>query len=256
MKLTSSVRFLLPILLFTLMTLGLEALVRSGILPSYLVPAPSDVWTAATVDSSDLWIAFLDTAWTSALGFTLSALVGLAAGILFSMNDYVRAAFLPYAVFFQTVPIVAIAPLLVIWIGYGAPTVVTSSFIVSIFPILANTLTGFQMTDPNLLDLFRLYKASLWQRIFKLQFPHALPQIFVGFRIGIGLAVIGAVVGEFIAGGGLGGLIDVARTRQRVDVVFAAVLLASLIALLWIGVVNLSARIFFTAHHRTPQNNP
>ena len=104
---------------------------------------------------------------------------------------------------------------------------VASAFIVSIFPVIANTLDGILSTDPALRDLFRLYGASRSATLWKLRFPAALPQILTGLRIAGGLAVIGAIVGEFIGGQGLGSVVDVARTQQRTDKVFAAVLLAS-----------------------------
>src|SRR5215475_6192609 len=127
-----------------------------------------------------------------------------------------QRAFYPYAVFFQTVPIIAIAPLLVIWVGWDR-TVVASAFIVSIFPVIANTLTGLLSTDPALRDLFRVHGASPAETLFKLRFPAALPQILTGLRIGAGLAVIGAIVGEFITGAGIGGSIIVSRQQNRVD---------------------------------------
>jgi len=150
----------------------------------------------------------------------------------------------PYAIFFQTVPIIAIAPLLVIWLGYGLPTVVASSFIVSVFPVIASSVTGLMSTEPILLDLFRLMDASRLQTLFKLRLPAALPQIFSGFRIAAGLAVIGAIVGEFIAGSGLGGLVDASRNQQRVDRVFAAVLLAAILGILFFATLALLTRWF------------
>ena len=118
-----------------------------------------------------------------------------------------------------------------IWFGYGTRTVVASAFVVSIFPVIANTLSGILSTEPALRDLFRLYGASTFVTLWKLRFPAALPQILTGLRVASGLAVIGAIVGEFIGGQGLGSVVDVARTQQRVDKVFAAVLLASVLGL-------------------------
>jgi NitT/TauT family transport system permease protein len=152
--------------------------------------------------------------------------------------------FYPYAIFFQTVPIIAIAPLLVIWLGYGIPTVVASSFIVSVFPVIANSVMGLLGTEPLWLDLFKLMDASRIQTLFRLRVPAALPQIFAGFRIAAGLAVIGAIVGEFIAGTGLGGLVDSARNQQRVDRVFAAVILAAVLGIVYFSLVSLLTRMW------------
>ena len=112
-----------------------------------------------------------------------------------------QRAFYPYAVFFQTVPIIAIAPLLVIWFGYGMQTVIASAFVVSIFPVIANTLTGILSTDPALARSVPALRGLTRVTLFKLRFPAALPQILTGLRVAAGLAVIGAIVGEFIGGG-------------------------------------------------------
>lgn len=170
-----------------------------------------------------------------------------------------RRAFYPYAVFFQTVPIIAIAPLLVIWFGYGLKTIIAVSFIVSVFPIIANTLSGLLSTDPSLRDLFRLHGAGTLTTLVKLRIPGALPSFLTGLRIASGLAVIGAIVGEFVAddyrqGGGIGTVVMVAIKELRTDKVFAAVLMASLLGLLFFALVNflgyLSHRLWHIAETR------
>lgn len=215
-----------------------EFLVNRSIVPRFLMPSPSDVWRALTQESQDLWVALFQTGSNAFIGFFLSVALGVGFGILLASAGWLEKVFYPYAVFFQTVPIVAIAPLLVIWFGFGRPTVVAASLIVSVFPVIASTLSGFRSTDPNLVDLFKLYGATRIGRIFKLRLPLALPHILTGIRIAGGLAVIGAIVGEFIAGGGLGGVIDEARAQQRVDRVFAAIFLSSLLGLVVFGLVN------------------
>jgi len=216
-----------------------ELLSRTQMLPAYLLPAPSEILQVFVTDFGVLKTAFVETISSSLLGFILASVVGVLLGIILSSTPWIQAAFFPYAIFFQTVPIIAIAPLLVIWFGFGMPTVVMSALIVSIFPMIAATLAGIQSTQKPLLELFTLYRASALQTLFLLKLPFALPQIFTGLRISAGLSVIGAIVGEFIAGGGLGGLIDISRTRQRVDLVFAAILLASVIGLLLVGLSKL-----------------
>lgn len=121
------------------------------------------------------------------LGFVLTAFAGIAIAVFLSSPRAIQEAFYPYAVFSQTVPIIAIAPLLVIWFGYGMRTVVASAFIVSLFPVIANTLNGILSTDPALRELFRLYGASPSATLWKLRFPAALPQILTGLRIAGGL---------------------------------------------------------------------
>jgi NitT/TauT family transport system permease protein len=231
-----------------------ELAVRQGMVRAYLVPAPSAVLRAMVDSRAELTQAILTTSASAITGFLLSTVTGIAIAVFLSSSRAVQRAFYPYAVFFQTVPIIAIAPLLVIWFGYGMQTVVASAFIVSIFPVIANTLTGILSTDPALRDLFKLYGASTMATLLKLRFPAALPQILTGLRVASGLAVIGAIVGEFIGGQGLGSVVDVARTQQRVDKVFAAVLLASVLGLALFGLINLVSHVTLRRWHASEQN--
>ena len=231
---------ILPALIpFVAVTLVIETLVRFGLVKAYLLPPPSAVFLVIVHDWRELLSALGKTSAGALTGFILSTVFGISIAVFLSSSRAIQRAIFPYAVFFQTVPIVAIAPLLVIWFGYGLQTVIASAFIVSIFPVIANTLNGILSTDPALRDLFNLYGASTWVTLFKLRFPAALPQILSGLRVSAGLAVIGAIVGEFIGGQGLGSVVDIARTQQRTDKVFAAVLLASVLGLGLFGLINL-----------------
>jgi NitT/TauT family transport system permease protein len=241
---------LIPLLLVIAIT---ELAVRQGWIASYLVPTPTAVVRTLAADRAELTAAFLKTSTGALTGFLLSTLTGIAVAVLLSSSRAIQRSFYPYAVFFQTVPIIAIAPLLVIWFGYGMKTVVASAFVVSIFPVIANTLTGLLSTDPALRDLFRLYGASPAVTLFRLRFPAALPQILTGLRVASGLAVIGAIVGEFIGGEGLGSVVDIARTQQRVDKVFAAVLLASVLGWALFGLINLVSSILLRHWHASEQ---
>ena len=237
-----------PIVPAVVVTLATEIAVRQGWVPSFLIPAPSQVVESLVRDWPDLWSATMDTADASLMGFVMSIVIGSLIAIGMSSAPWVQRAFYPYAVFFQTVPIIAIAPLLVIWFGWDR-TVVASAFIVSIFPIIANTLTGLLSTDAALRDLFRLYDAKRLATLFKLRLPFALPHIMTGLRIAAGLAVIGAIVGEFITGAGIGGSIMVSRQQNRVDKVFAGLLLASLLGIVLFMVINLVSRLALRHWH-------
>lgn len=250
---TYAARVAPPLVVLVLVVLGLEVAVRGLGVNPYLVPPPSLVLRDVFDNASKLWPAAITTAESALIGFALSAILGTAVAVLLSANRWIERAFYPYAVFFQTVPIIAIAPLLVIWCGYGQPTVIASAFIVSIFPMIANTLAGLLSTDTGLRDLFRLYNATPLATLLKLRFPAALPSIMTGLRIAAGLAVIGAIVGEFIGGGGLGSVVDVARRQQRTDIVFAAVLLASLLGLFLFGLVNVASKLVLGHWHPSEQ---
>ncbi|MEO8028028.1 MAG: ABC transporter permease [Bryobacteraceae bacterium] len=240
----------LPALIpFVVIVIAVEALVRLDLVKAYLLPPPSAVFLVILHDWPELFGALAKTSAGALIGFAASTVFGISIAVFLASSKGIQRAFFPYAVFFQTVPIVAIAPLLVIWFGYGMRTVIASAFICSVFPVIANTLNGIVSTDPALRDLFRLYGASTLVTLFKLRFPAALPQILTGLRVSAGLAVIGAIVGEFIGGQGLGSVVDVARTQQRTDKVFAAVLLASLLGLGLFGLINLISAVSLRHWH-------
>ncbi len=247
MKVNSKI--LAPLISILASFVTFEILVRLNIIQSFVLPAPSEILLALFQDRIELLAGALQTASYAALGLLLSLVLGSSLAILFSLSHWLRDAIFPVAIFFQTVPIIAIAPVLVIWFGFGPPTVVASAFIVSIFPIIASVLLGLDSADPLLIDLFKIYSANRIQILFKLRIPSALPQIFSGLRIASGLAVIGAIVGEFVAGGGLGSVVDSARTQQRMDKVFAAVLLSALIGLLFVSLINFFSRLSLQHWH-------
>jgi len=247
-------RALLAVVIPPLVTLVATALLAELLVAvtgtSELVfPRPSSVAVAAWSQRDALAPALADTTVSVLLGLLLSTLVGIAVAILLSSSRWVERAFYPYAIFFQIVPIVAIAPLLVIWFGYGSRAVIASAFIVSVFPVIANTLTGLQSVDPALGDLFRLYGAGRGARLWKLELPSALPFLMTGLRIAAGLAVIGAIVGEFVGGGGLGIIVLGAMRQQRTDLVFAAVLYASGLGLCLFALVSWLSRLALRNWH-------
>jgi NitT/TauT family transport system permease protein len=189
----------------------------------------------------------------------MSALLGVIVAMLLSTSRLVQRAFYPYTVFFQTVPIIAIAPMLVLWFDFGLKAISVAAFIASIFPVIANTLAGLLGTDPALRDLFKLYGASRVATMVMLRLPSALPSIFTGLRIAAGLAVIGAIVGEFVAGelsegAGLGVLVIVANKRANTAMVFAAVLIASLLGLAMLATINLISYVVLRRWHASEQD--
>ncbi|WP_413291521.1 ABC transporter permease [Bdellovibrio sp. HCB337] len=230
---------------FALFIALFETAVRLSWIPEYLFPAPSTVLNTLFENKSDFTKAFLETLQGSLAGLVLSILFGNLLAVLFSLSEFLKKSILPFAIFFQTVPIIAIAPLLVIYFGFGMPTVVAASFIVSVFPIIANTLLGLEGVPRAELELFKLYGANAWQTLWKLKIPSAYSSSYAGLKVSIGLAIIGAIAGEFVAGGGLGAMIDSARTQQRIDIVFAALGLLSL--------MGLGCIFFLKVIHRTLQ---
>jgi NitT/TauT family transport system permease protein len=244
----SAVRELLPsalpaALTFVVVIALWEGVVRAFSVPRFLVPPPSDVLSAAWAERASLSGALLTTAQGAVLGFLLSASLGTTVGLAFSLSRWLERGLYPYALFLQTVPIVAVAPLLVLWFGPGLRAVAVSAFIVSVFPIIANTLAGLRSVDPRLSDLFRLYGANLSDTLLKLRLPTAVPSMMTGLKVASGLSVIGAIVGEFVAGfsegnAGLGITVLSAYRQLRTDLLFAAVLLASFLGLLLFALVS------------------
>ena len=242
-----------PVLTFVVTTLAAEVVIRAAAIPQILLPTPSSVVLASWKRWDSLGTALVTTTTGVVLGLALSAVGGVLIAIALSSSRWVERSFYPYAVLFQVVPIVAIAPLLVIWFGYGLRSVVAAAFIVSIFPVIANTLAGLLSVDPALRDLMRVYGASPLASLWKLKLPAALPQIFTGLRIASGLAVVGAIVGEFVGGGGLGSIVVSAIRQSETDIVFAAVLYASLLGIALFAAVGLVARWTLQNWHASTQ---
>jgi NitT/TauT family transport system permease protein len=234
-----------PIVLFLVMLAVWQGIVRFWKIPPFLLPSPTDVGHAALENFAKLASATGITAAGATTGFCVSLVVGVFVAIVFSQSAIIRRSFFPYAIFFQTVPIVAIAPLIVLWSGTGFRSVVLVAFIVSVFPIITNATAGLTSIDPDLLDLFHLHGASRWQTLFKLRLPGAVPSTVTGAKTSSGLAVIGTIVGEFFVGYdpsehfGLGYLIQESTTQLKVDLVLCAVVLATVLGLIVFGAVNL-----------------
>ncbi len=225
-----------------------EGAARALSVPAYLLPPPSAVASAAVGDASALAGACVTTGLASLVGFLASAVIGVAVAIGLASSRIVERGLYPYAVALQTVPIVAIAPLLVLWCGAGPRAVAASAFIVSVFPVITNSLAGIRAVEPALRDLFTLYGASRSQVLFKLELAHAAPQIATGLRIACGLSVIGAIVGEFVAGfsegsPGLGILVMTSYRQLRTDLLFAAVGCSALLGMLMFGMVSAASSL-------------
>jgi len=222
--------------------------------PPYLMPAPYAVASRAIANAGQLARALVVTGAGAVGGFLASLIVGVSLGLAFSQIAPLRRAAYPFALFLQTVPIVAIAPLIIRWFGYGLGSVIVVAFIVSLFPIVANTTQGLMSVPAPLLDLFALYRANRWQTLRLLRVPNALPSIVAGARVAAGLSVIGAIVGEFAAGYGsrtwlgLGYWITMHSGQLKTDALFADILCATLLGLVLFGVVELAGKWVLRKH--------
>jgi NitT/TauT family transport system permease protein len=227
-----ALRVVLPIIVLFLVVLCWDLLVRAFAIPPYVLPSPGFVLATLIADAGLLWRSLLVTLTLTFEGFLLAAVGGTLLAIAFNQWRLVDYSFYPYAVILQVTPIVAIAPLLLIYLPQPL-AVLVCAWIVAFFPVLANTTLGLNSVDHNLLALFELYKASRWQVLWNLKLPSALPQMLAGLRIAGGLSLIGAVVAEIAAGSagaGSGLAYRIAESGYRLNIprMFAALLLLSL----------------------------
>lgn len=224
-----SLRIGLPILVLALGLVLWDLVVRLNHIPPYVLPRPGIVLGTLFTDRALLWHSLLVTLGTTFEGFLLAAVGGIGLAILFSQSRVIEYSLYPYAVTLQVTPVVAIAPLLLIYLPQHL-AVLACAWIVAFFPVLANTTLGLASVDHNLVALFELYKASRWQVLWNLKLPAALPQMLTGLRIAGGLSLIGAVVAEIAAGSagaGSGLAYRIAESGYRLNIprMFAALLL-------------------------------
>jgi NitT/TauT family transport system permease protein len=234
---SGALRYIVPAVVGIAVLVAWQMWVReSGVSPLVLA-APSDVWAAFADNFGQLMHALLFTLRITLFAFLAATVAGVALAVLFSQSRIVEYALYPYAVVLQVTPVVAIAPLLLIWIGYDhvSSVLVVIAWIIAFFTILSNTTVGLRSADHNLVDLFRLYGASRWQILWRLQLPSALPYLLAGMKISGGLALIGAVTAELVAGSGndtgLGWIITLAGRNLETAKVFAALALLSVLGI-------------------------
>jgi NitT/TauT family transport system permease protein len=243
-----------------LITFGAVLLVWHGAtqafgLRAFVLPSPGLVAAEAAARVDALASAMLVTGAAALLGFCLSAILGCLIGFAFSQSPLIRQSFYPYAIFLQTVPIVAVAPLIILWCGTGLQSVVLVSVIVGLFPMITNATAGLTSLDRNLVSLFELYRASRLQVLLKLRLPAAVPYIITGAKTSSGLAVIGAIVGEFFAGygadrHGLGYVIIVTSAQLKTAYLFAAVLCCTALGLVIFGAVSIAGNAVLNHWYR------
>jgi NitT/TauT family transport system permease protein len=249
-------RILPPLIAFIVFIGGWELIVSLLKLPSYLVPKPTDIAAAAMLNRHDLWASVSTTTIEAVIGFVLSVILGVLGAILLAGSKVIERSVYPYAIILQTIPIVAIAPLIVIWFDAGMNAIVIIAFLIGFFPMLSNTLIGLNATDHNMSNLFYLYNANPFQTMWKLRIPAALPYIVAGLKISCTLSVIGAIVGEYIAGiggdkGGLGYAITYAAVRLKTPYLFACGLSASVLGIVFFLLVNAFAKWVLSSWHES-----
>jgi NitT/TauT family transport system permease protein len=210
--------------------------VRAYDIPHYLVPAPSRIWSTLMTDGPSLMVSAWFTVKLTLMALALAIVGGVTLGALFALSRPLEMSLFPFAVILQVTPIVAIAPLILIYVNSVFAALLICAWIVAFFPILSGTVIGLRSADHNLRDLFTLYRATPWQRLRFLLAPSALPYFMASLKVAGGLALIGAVVAEFVAGTtgrntGLASRIIESSFRNEIPRMFAALVLVSLLGI-------------------------
>lgn len=248
--------WIMPVLVVGL-TVGLwHWLVVANDIPHYILPTPGRVWDQLMTDWGLLSNALGVTLRITVFALAAAVILGGGLAILFSLSPWIEMSLFPYAVILQVTPIVAIAPLIFIYVESPFVGMLVCAWIVAFFPILSNTALGLRSADRNLDDLFTIYKASRWQRLRHLQIPSAMPFFLAGLKIAGGLSLIGAVVAEFAGGvagqnGGLAFRILEASYRLNIPRMFAALLLIALAGVAIFAITSLVAHLALRRWHES-----
>lgn len=227
-----------------------EYLARHAIIEPVLFPPPSK--TAAAwwflVQSDFFMRHFTVTLYEIVIGFALGSMIGLLFGTLLAMVRLVRLTLYPYIIAFQALPKVVLAPLFIVWFGFGPESKIATAVAICFFPVLVNTLIGLQLVDENALKLLRSLRASNWQTFVKVRLPNALPHIFAGLKTSLTFAMIGAIVAEFLTGAadGLGRLVQIYNLQIQVHLALAVVVIVSVLGLIGVALMDaIDRRVVF-----------
>jgi NitT/TauT family transport system permease protein len=209
-----------------------EVVCRLAKVPGWLLPAPSMVWAALVKNGSVLAMHFGTTLFATVSGFVVAVLVGIPLAVAITSSRIAKNVLFPLFLIFQSVPKVALAPLVLLWVGYGMPSKILVAAVTAFFPIVINTAAGLSSVPAELLQLTRSYSPPALRVFMRLKLPFAMPHVFSGMKIAMTLAVIGAVVGEFVGSDtGLGFIILTASSTMNTGLVFSALVLLSIMGI-------------------------
>jgi|SRR5665213_816982 NitT/TauT family transport system permease protein len=249
-------RIAVPLGMLALLLVGWQAYVVLANVPHYILPSPLQIAAAFGDDHSTLLRALWVTLQTTFLALAIALVTGVALAVLMAQSKWIELALFPYAVILQVTPIVAIAPLILIYTSTTEQALLICAWLVAFFPVLSNTAQGLRSTDHNLLNLFQLYGAGRWQTLMHLRLPNALPYFLAGLRIAGGLALIAAVVAEFAAGtpganAGLAFRLIEAQHRLNIPRLFAALVLLSLTGVAIYGITSVISWLLLRKWHES-----
>ena len=231
----------MPLGFAVLATLAWELLCRAARISPELLPPPSAVWKVLSENYAILFEHAVPTTIETVVSFAAATVFGIALAVAITFSVWVREALYPNLVAFQLIPKIALAPLFIVWLGVGSRSCMTVGLFIAFFPIVVSTMTGLVSANPEVLQLCRSLTASEWQMFRLARFPYAMPYIFAGMKVGVTMAMIGVIVGEFItAQAGLGYIIMFASSAGETATVLAAVVLLCAIGLVLFGIVALA----------------
>ena len=238
-----------PIIFIVALFVLWEAVIDVFRIPPYLIPAPLAVVKQLVAEWPRLLAESAVTTYATLGGFALSIAFGIPVALWIAYSRTVESYVYPLLVFSQSVPKIAIAPLFVVWFGFGIIPKVIAAFMLGFFPVVVSTVAGFKSVEPDMLDLARSMKASRLQTFLHISLPNALPSIFAGLKVSVTLAVVGAVVGEFVgSNSGIGYLLQIANGNFDLPLMFAALTVLSLIGVLLFVAVDLVERLTIPWH--------
>ena len=232
-----------PVLMIIIVLLLWDAVIRIFKIPPYLIPAPDKVVGALIAEWPRLFKESMVTTYATLGGFALSILFGIPMAMLIAYSRTVESFVYPLLVFSQSIPKIAIAPLFVVWFGFGIIPKIIAAFLLGFFPVVVSTVQGFKSVESDMLDLARSMQASRWQTFLKISLPHALPSIFSGLKVSVTLAVVGAVVGEFVgSNSGIGYVLQIANGNFDLPLMFAALVVLSMIGVILFVAIDMIER--------------
>jgi ABC-type nitrate/sulfonate/bicarbonate transport system, permease component len=252
MRLGKSMRALSVILTIVGLFALWQLICWAGSIPEYILPTPSDILLRMVEDADALYRHSLVTLWEVFLGFAMAVAFGIPLAILLVYSRYISQSFFPIIVGIHCVPMVSLAPLLIIWFGFGLLTKVLIAFLISFFPIVINTTVGLRSMEKEMLNLAKSLRASSAQTFLYFRLPKALPSIFGGLKVGITLAIVGAIVAEFVASEkGLGYLQLMANSQLDVTMEFAVIFTLGIIGIGLFNLVGWIERLSMPWYHAT-----
>lgn len=213
-------------------------------IPQYLLPSPVNVFRALWVEFPRLIPHIWITTYETVLGFLIATFIGIIIAVLIAHSRFLQRTLYPILIITQTTPKVAVAPIFVVWFGFGMLPKITLAFLVSFFPVVINMSIGLLQVDPNLVNLVRSYEATRWKIFTKVRLQNSMPYLFAGMKIAITMSVVGAIIGEFVGGDiGLGYVIIIANQQMKAAVVFATLVILAIMGIVLFWIVSILEKI-------------